>query len=809
MKRPLAMVALLYAGGLLLAEVFQPPLPIVFASSLSLAVVAIGFARVRSFLIWPLIVCAGWTNLVWHAAVVSPQDLRLTQGDSAEIVSVRGVLAETPSQRVLVHEELESWRTLAQVKVGGLLKRGSWQPAFGEIVVTTPGLLPEKFFAGQTVEITGVLAPPPVPLADGLFDFRTYLRRKEIYYQLKTESSNDWRVVEPVKTTAPLDDRFRAWARKALALGLPAEDESLRLEWALTLGDKTVLTDDVSEPFVRAATYHIFAVDGLRMAIIFAIFFSLLRVLGLPRAWCGLVLVPLIWFYTALTGWPASAIRATVMLTVIIIGWALKRPSDLINSLLAAALIILVWDPQQLFQAGFQLSFLVVLCIILILPAFDEFSQRLLKSDPLLPDELRPRWQRLLNLPARFVLDFLFTSLAAWLGSIPLAAYYFHIFTPVSAPANLVAVPLCALALASDFISLLLAGWFPGGAEIFNHAGWFLMECIRVTSHWFAKWPAAYYYVSAPGLFTTALYYAILLAVLTAWLFKPKWRVWKISGLVLLSVLWCVQWRHESSVTRLTALPLSGGSAVYCDAPGGKNDLLVDCGNTNSVEFVMKTFLRAHGVNELPCLALTHGDLRHVGGARLLETLFPIEQVATSSVRFNSPVYRAAVKELQKTPGRGRTVNRGDELGGWIVLHPNPDDHFPEADDNALVLRGEFAGTRVLLLSDLGRPGQDALLKRQPDLRAEIVVACLPEQGEPLSDALLQAIQPELVIITDSEFPATKRASAKLRERLERRGVPVIFTREAGAVEISLHKTRWDIRTIGGVAISGTAARRE
>lgn len=308
------------------------------------------------------------------------------------------------------------------------------------------------------------------------------------------------------------------------------------------------------------------------MAIIFAIFFSLFRVLGLPRAGCGLVLIPLIWFYTALTGWPASAIRATVMLTVIIVGWALNRPSDLINSLLAAALIILVWDPQQLFQAGFQLSFLVVLCIILILPAFDEFSQRLLKSDPLRPDELRPRWQKLLVPPARFVLDFLFTSLAAWRGSIPLAAYYFHIFTPVSAPANLVAVPLCALALTSNFISLLLAGWFRGGAEIFNHAGWFLMECIRVSSHWFEQWPAAFFYVSAPGLFTTALYYAILLAVLTGWLFKPNWRAWKIGRLVLLSVLWCVQWRSENSVARLTALPLSGGSAIYCDAPGGKSD---------------------------------------------------------------------------------------------------------------------------------------------------------------------------------------------------------------------------------------------
>jgi beta-lactamase superfamily II metal-dependent hydrolase len=67
---------------------------------------------------------------------------------------------------------------------------------------------------------------------------------------------------------------------------------------------------------------------------------------------------------------------------------------------------------------------------------------------------------------------------------------------------------------------------------------------------------------------------------------------------------------------------------------------------------------------------------------------------------------------------------------------------------------------------------------------------------------LLDAIQPELVIITDSEFPATKRASAKLRERLERRGVPVIFTREAGAVEISLRKNRWEAFTTSGIRAS-------
>ena len=86
---------------------------------------------------------------------------------------------------------------------------------------------------------------------------------------------------------------------------------ALRLEQSLTVGDKTHLTRKVTEPFVRAATYHIFAVDGLRMAIIFGIFLGLFRTIGLPRAACGLVLIPVIWFYVALTGWPASAIRAS------------------------------------------------------------------------------------------------------------------------------------------------------------------------------------------------------------------------------------------------------------------------------------------------------------------------------------------------------------------------------------------------------------------------------------------------------------------------------------------------------------------
>ena len=802
MKRPLVPVALFYVGGILIACFIPVPPVFLLIGSLSLAVLTLAWPRARLIGLCALIVLTGWTNHTLRTVIISPNDLRRILGEQPEIVTLRGILRETPTQRVYERNQEESWRTMARVDVTALRRnRKPWQPAAGQMAVTTLGVLSSSVFIGQEVEITGVAAPPKIATAEGMFDYRAYLKQQGIYYQLQAGSEQDWRAMSSL-SRPPLADRFREWAHQALAMGLPTEDESLRLEWALTLGWKTALTEEVSEPFVQAATYHIFAVDGLRMAIIFGIFFYLFRTLGLSRPMCGLVLLPLIWFYTALTGWPASAIRATVMLSVVIIGWVLRRPSDLINSLFAAALIILVWEPRQFFQAGFQLSFFVVLCIILILPALRELGRRLTAPDPLLPAELRPRWRKALRVPAEFLGDLSLTSFAAWIGSLPLVAYYFHIITPVSTLANVLAVPLCALVLISNLASLLLAAWFPIAAELFNHAGWFLMECIRVSSHWFAQWPGAYFYVPEPALLTTSLYYAILLGALTGWVFQPKLRAWKVTALVIGVCILGWQFWQTRSVTRLTVLSVNGGMAIHFDAPGTGNDLLVDCGASNSVQSVTKPFLRAQGVNHLPALVLTHGDLRHVGGGELAANLFSVEKLCVSPVRFRSPVYRRILRDYSSRPEKLRTVSRNDRLGLWTVLHPDPGDRFPQADDNPLVLSAVIGSQRILLLSDLGRAGQDALLRRTPDLRADIVVTGLPVQPEALGEALLDAIQPRLIIVADSDFPATERASPKLHERLARWRIPVIYTRTAGAATIEWRKHDWEVRTMSGVRIS-------
>lgn len=801
MRRPLVWLSLVYAGGLVLAEFFQPPLALLFSISLGLAVAALTLAAARPWLIWPLVLFTGWTNLANRTIPLSPHDLRLTLGPSAKLAAIRGTLCETPGHRTYVRNEEETVRSIAQVRVSHLQCRGgSWQPASGEVLVITPARLPGEIFAGRVVQIAGVLAPPPAPAAEGLFNYRAYLRRQGVYYLLNTSGTNDWRLLD-AKRAQPLADRFLAWARTTLARGLPEEDEALRLIWAMSLGWKPALTNETYEPFMRSGTMHIFAISGLHVALIAGILAGLLRMLQVSRIWCGWAVIPLIWFYTAATGWQPSAIRATVMMSIIIGGWALKRPSDLLNSLAAAAFVILLWDPRQVFGASFQLSFLVVLSIAVFVPPLEAVRDRLFQTDPLLPAELLPRWRRWLATLLRGGTTSAAVSLAAWLGSLPLTAYYFHLVSPVTVLANVFIVPISSLTLAANLGSVICGAWLPWATEWFNCSGWFWMRCMVKLSDWATLLPGAYYYVRGPSGLDIAAYYLILIGGLSGMFLAARHRRWVLAGAVSLAGFSGWQWQAARSPASLTVIPLNGGMATCFHDPARTGGWLMDCGATNSVEFITKPFLRARGVNCLPSLILTHGDLRHIGGAGLIAERFRARQILVSPVRFRSPAYRQLLQEFERRPQWVRRISRGDRLGPWRVLHPSADDRFGQADDSALVLAGRFYGTRVLLLSDLGRAGQNLLLERTPDLRADIVVTGLPSQNEALSEALLEAIRPRLIVVADSEFPAAERAGAKLTERLARRKTPVVYTRSAGAATIEFRKSGWEIRAVNGVQI--------
>ena len=807
MSRPLVSVVIAYAAGLLLAQIFHPPPTALFISSFVVLALVLIVEKFRLPLLMLLFTVVGWTNLAVCTAVISPHDLRTQLGNEAALVTVRGELAETPRLKIVVRDETENWRTVARVRVREIRRDENLLSADGEVLVTTPGIPGTNFFAGQTVDIFGVISRPPPALAEGLFDLQNYLGARGIYHQLKTESTNDWKLLSPALSKPPLTDRFLNWSKETLALGLPNEDEPLRLLWAMTLGWRTAFTADIGEPFLRAGTMHMFAIDGLRIALLSGMIVALLRALRLSRAWSGAIAIPTIWFYTAATGWEPSAIRASVMMSIILGGWALKRPSDLLNSLATAAFIILLWNPRQLFEASFQLSFFVMLVIALMLPPLNEFFNRVIKHDPLVPDELVSGGKIIsLWLTRRFA-RYCGLSLAAWLGSIPLAAKYFHLFSPVSVPANLFAVPLGTFAIMANLGALVCGHWLPWLTELFNHAAWFFMIAMTWVSLEAAKIPGAYFYVPEPSLATIAIYYAVIVAIFSGW-FSTRRRIFSGAAILLfIAGIYGWQWFSSRDEIDLTVLPLNGGHAVYVDAAGTKNDWLINCGNENAVDFTVKNFLRAQGVNKIPRLILTEGDLKNCGGAIRLEELFGIGELWTSSVKFHSAAYREAVAAFENggRPQRHQILNLGDMVGCWRVLFPDATTNLSKADDHPLVLLGNFHGTKILLLSDLSRNGQSELLSLTNNLRADIVVAGLPTEGEPLCAALLDAIRPKVVVIADSEYPATRRASRTLKQRLEQTRIPVIYTRMSGAVNIETDKSGWNLQTMDGRRFDATA----
>ena len=781
MRRPFLPVAISFTVGVLIAHALNAPITYWLLPAFAFAVAAITWARVGSWLLLAFVMFAGAANYTLRTAVIAPDDLRWVLGTEPQQVVVRGTLVDTPYQRVFNRDGTEHWRTLARIHLDALAVNGEWTTTLGDVIVTTPEILANTFCDGQRVQIEGVIRQPPKALAPGLFDYRRYLKTVGVHYQMTVSSTNDWQLLS-APGAMPFSARFASWARTMLARGLP-HDRYLELLWTMTLGWKTGLSGEVSEPFMRSGTMHVFAISGLHIALIAGILIAALRLFGFRRQTCAWIVIPLIWAYTGATGWQASAIRSTIMSSVIIFGWFWRRPSDLLNSLMASGCLILVWDPLQLFQAGFQLSFFVVLALAMLMPTLDRLRTRMLAPDPFLAPQFRTRIWLWSNFGAHSVLASFAVSLAAWLGSLPLIAHYFHLLTPVTLFANMVVVPLSSGALTCNLATLTVGAVIPPAAELFNNCAWLFMVLMVKISEWAAALPLVVLHVRAPGPGTFVLYYALLVAGFSGWLFRAHVWKWATGAVVVAAIPFAGQFWQPEAASQMTVLPLNGGSAVYVDH---KEPWLIDCGAAESGRLITKPFLQAQGINRLPNLVLTHGDVRHVESTPLIYQTFSRPTVYMSPVRFLSAPYRNVQAYFRTNNIPTKTIVAGDRAGIWEVLHPDQNTKFRQADDNTIVLFATIFGHRILLLSDLGTAGQNALLERYPDLHADIVVTGLPRESEPVADGFLDGVQPTTLVVADAD---PDRARERLRNRLAKHDVQVLYTSDAGAITFEFAKS--------------------
>jgi competence protein ComEC len=247
----------------------------------------------------------------------------------------------------------------------------------------------------------------------------------------------------------------------------------------MILGEKKNVPQRIEKNMIRTGTIHILVVSGFNVGLIALIFSSLLKLLRVKKTLRFYFIVPLVIFYCLLTGASTPVLRATLMAVIFLAAIFLKREQNLQNSLFLSMFLILIINPAQLYDLGFQLSFVSVASIFYLYPKINHLVKRV----------------SLNNRPLQLLVASLEVSLSAWLGTFPLIAYYFRLFSPITVIANILIVPLATLVIFSGISFLcikltlpFLSPWFKISTEAF------ILALLKV-NQFMAELPGAYFYL--------------------------------------------------------------------------------------------------------------------------------------------------------------------------------------------------------------------------------------------------------------------------------------------------------------------------
>jgi competence protein ComEC len=608
---------------------------------------------------------------------------------------------------------------------------------------------------GDEVKLFGTAQKIEGPRNPGEFDLRAYLAREDVHRALIVRYPENGAVLRknggnPILRAAQTS---RAWMQATISRGLENSPDVTSSINGMVLGLRHQTAEDIEEPFQQTGTLHLFAVAGLHVGIVARLLWIMATVARLPQRWATLLIIPALLFYAAVTGLHTSSVRAAVMSAVLLGGFVVERKAFAFNGLAAAATLILAWDTQELFAVGFQLSFSVVAAILLLHEPTFRFLKRPLASDPFLPRSLFTKGRRTLEKTMTWLARAASVSFAAWLGSLPLMLWYYHLVTLISLVANLVVVPIAFFVLAGAMLSLVTAPFSQWISVIFNNANWALTKLILGAVSLFAQVPAGHFYVEHPH--------------------QP-------SGAIL----------------EINALDLRAGAAIHLRDT--HSDWLIDSGPARDYDRVLLPYLRTRGLNRLDGFVLTHGDSAHLGGAGNIVADFRPRQLIDTTAPDRSSLHRkffAFLATKQRTP---RFCQAGDEVKlsrnvSARILFPTANLQTARADDQALVLQLFVSGQpRVLLMSDSGGTTEQFLLKNYPDLRCEILLKGQHHSGVSGTMAFLERVRPQAILTTSRDFPESERLKPEWIDGVRERGIKLLRQDETGAMQIRLYRGYWE-----------------
>ena len=279
---------------------------------------------------------------------------------------------------------------------------------------------------------------------------------------------------------------------------LKADDDQYAVLAAMTLGDKSAMTKATRELYSKTGASHVLALSGLHLGIIYMLLSYLMP--GRRRWWGRLLLVLAIWAFALLTGLSTSLVRSATMISLYAVFSVRGGRMSSINVLAFAALVMLLINPRTLFDIGFQLSFMAVLAILLVMPLTEHFvSAEYLQKHPLI----------------RWLWGMVAVSTAAQIGVAPLIAYYFGRFSTYFLLTNLIVIPAVTVILYGTLL-FFITSWTAIGMALL----WIVAMLNRLLE-WTARLPLASIDGLHPSAFQVVLIYAVFACI---YLFLLKLR---------------------------------------------------------------------------------------------------------------------------------------------------------------------------------------------------------------------------------------------------------------------------------------------
>ena len=280
----------------------------------------------------------------------------------------------------------------------------------------------------------------------GQFNYRAYSKAKGIIGVINLTSKSEIRLLHNSEKFSP--NRFLHSFREKIISRINdlLPPNNAKFLSAIILGKKEGISPDIKLDFQNSGVAHILAISGLHVGFVVYALFVCLSFLPVSFRWHNILTIVLLIFYMLLTGANPPVVRATLMVSIYLIGKNLEKKPDIYNSIFSAVFLILLFQPQQIFWTGFQFSFIAVLSIVFFYRQFLPLETRIVN---VIQHNRLKKWFRYLIVTPFFV------SLSAQLGTLPLIAIYFHKVPLISFILNIIVIPIVGIIVPVGFLSII------------------------------------------------------------------------------------------------------------------------------------------------------------------------------------------------------------------------------------------------------------------------------------------------------------------------------------------------------------------